>query len=206
MKTHANSFITIVNENDDIELISYIISIFKIFILFFIGVSLLFGAYQSITKGSISGFIDGGMVGFFSSIVVIPILSIIDIVQKIKCIYKFKKKNIGLEQNRNLTISCKFDSAFEIVINVLNRINYIKSTESDRNEGTICAVTKSTWRSFGEIIVINLYNISDNKTGINLASKSKIPITMIDYCKNFENVETFLSLLESEATLCMDYY
>jgi uncharacterized membrane protein len=63
-------------------------------------------------------------------------------------------------------------------------------------KGIIEADVKKSWKSFGEKLKIRLWKGSEGKVYVEMTSKPKIVLTMIDYAKNFENIESILTQLK----------
>ena len=93
-----------------------------------------------------------------------------------------------MEQERRFSIENDYESVFRRLCDILDN-NEMEIRIKDIDKKTIEAITKRSWKSFGERIVFKLFNISKSKVVISLSSKPIIPLMVIDYCKNFENIE-----------------
>ena len=196
MTIHAdNKYIKMLSKNNDSTLFTYFFTIVKLFIFIGLGGGLLFGIFQSIRTNSFNGFIDGIMFGFMLAIVTAPILIFIDIYQKFKCYLKYKAIDFSLNQERKFIVEDDYVSVFRKLNEMLNNHKKIEIHNKDMEKGIIEAVSRRSWKSFGEGIKIKLSKISNGKVLVVLSSKPRISITMIDYSKNFENVEMIMNNL-----------
>jgi len=173
-----------------ISILSYIYSILKLFAFIAFSSGLLFGVFQAISENSISGFKDGIMFGIILTLITAPVLILLDIIQKVKCYVKYKFVSFSVKQERSFSIEGDYENIFSSLYTILNENKIIKVLNSDLGKGSIEAITKRSWKSFGEKIDLKLFKTPNNRVVINLSSKPRIFLTLIDYCKNFENVET----------------
>lgn len=175
-------------------LLAYILTIVKLFVSFLIGGGLLFGIFQSVRIQSFHGFIEGLVFGASLAIFGLPFLILIDIIQKTKCYIRYGNIDFGVAQERRFVIEEDYMSLFNRFVDVLVNIKKIEVYRREIERGIIEANVRRTWRSFGEKIKVELFKSSkDTSTVVVLASKPKISLTMLDYCKNFENVETIMN-------------
>ena len=196
MTVHANDNIKLISRNDETTIFTYFLSMLKSFIYFSLGAGFLFGAFQSIRKNSLNGFVDGFVIGIVSALIVVPIVIALDIFQKVKCYRKYKVIDFGVNQERRFLVEDEYSSAFDKMYSMLNDIKKVEIRHGDIESGIIEAVTKRSWKSFGESIKIELFKTSKSKeTVIVLESKPRISLTMIDYCKNFENIEMIMEYI-----------
>ena len=191
MTMPVNSEIKLLGRNNSGTLFTYIYMIIKLFVLVAFGGGLLFGIFQSVKIHSINGFTDGIMFGAMLAATMVPILIILDIIQKVKCYLKYKVIDFEINQERKFILTSDYAFIFNKICEQLNNQKNIKIHKKEIESGIIEAVTKSSWKSFGEIIKIKLFKSTSGNIVV-LSSKPKISITMIDYCRNLENVENIM--------------
>ncbi len=191
MTMPVNNEIKLLSRNNPGTLFTYVFIIIKLFIFIAFGGGLLFGIFQSIKINSLNGFIDGITFGVTIAVIMVPILIILDIIQKIKCYLKYKNIDFEIKQERRFLIDSDYIFIFNKLCENLNNYKNVEIYKKDTDKGIIEAISKRSWKSFGEIIKIQLFRSSKGNVAV-LSSKPKISITMIDYCKNFENVENIM--------------
>ena len=117
----------------------------------------------------------------FSSLVVLDILATLK--------YGKDPEKLKLHQNRNLVINMTYDEGFACIERVVSRMR-INGKRVDKERGIIRAYTGSTWKSFGERIEVKIDLIDTDTLSLIVKSRPRIWGNMIDYGKNYENVET----------------
>ncbi len=172
------------------KFLTYVVAIVKMFVFFGLGVGLLFGIFQSIRRNSFDGFVDGSVVGIVGALILVPSVILLDILQKVKCYLRYKIVDFRTNYERRILVEDDYLSIFDLLCNVMHDNKKMHICQKDVENGVIEAVTKRSWRSFGENITIKLFKSSNSKrTIVVLTSKPRISLTLIDYCKNLENVE-----------------
>ena len=189
MTIHVDNDIKLLSRNNGSGLFTYLFAIMKLLIFVMLGGSLLFGVFQSIRRNSLHGFVDGVVVGVVGALVAVPVLVFLDIFQKLKCYLRYKSIDFRVDQERRFIIKDDHMSVFNNISNVLNNIKNIEIYKKNMENGIVEAVAKRSWRSFGEEIKIELFKSSGGKVLVVLSSKPRISLMLIDYSKNFENVE-----------------
>ena len=103
------------------------------------------------------------------------------------------------ERNRRIIeLNCSFNEAFNLCISSLSTIRGgVKAIDKDKDRGIIIARTGLTWSSWGEIIKFKIHRVSDNKVQIEVLSK-QATIQILDYGKNFENIEKITTYLKEQ--------
>lgn len=172
------------------KMLNYVFLILKSFFLVGLLASFLFGIFRSVKTGSFYGFIDGIQFGFFLAIVMVPVIVFLDVLQRIKNYRKYKKIDFNINQVRRLLIREEYNSIFNKLCDLLKDCKEFSIYNMNLNKGIIEADVKKSWKSFGEKLQIRFRKGSDGKVLVEIISKPKISLTMIDYAKNFENVES----------------
>lgn len=187
MTINANK-IELQNNNKQ-KMLNYAFSILKSFFLVGLLAAFLFGIFRSIKTGSSHGFIDGVQFGLFLAIVMVPIIVFLDVLQRIKNYRKYKKIDFNVNQTRKFFVKEEYNSIFNYLYNILNSHKEFSIYKKDFENGIIKADANASWKSFGEKIRISIVKGSRGKNFVEISSKPKIALTMLDYAKNFENVE-----------------
>ncbi|MBE27378.1 MAG: hypothetical protein CMN33_06815, partial [Saprospirales bacterium] len=65
------------------------------------------------------------------------------------------------------------------------------------NEGTLKLNSGVTWKSWGETIAIKISSASEGMFKYQIQSKPKLPITIIDFGKNLENILMIKKLVKN---------
>ncbi len=182
-----------IDSSDNNTLKTYIINIIKLYVFVNLCAGLLFGIFQTVRINSFNGFIDGLFFGTILSLTTIPILIFLDVFQKAKCYFKYKIICYQTNQKRKFLLKDNYVTIFNKLNDVLNNHPKIEIYNKDMKNGVIEAVAKRSWKSIGEIIKVEFLNKANGKVVVVLSSKPKISLTMIDYCKNLENVEMIMS-------------
>jgi hypothetical protein len=93
---------------------------------------------------------------------------------------------------RVIVVNEKKTIVFDEAIELLSSYHNFSIEYSDNATGSIICVVKRSWKSLGEIVSLKIEPIYDNETKVEISSLPKMKWTLIDYCKNFENVEKFV--------------
>ena len=192
MGIHGHNNIKLLRMNNDNRLLTYIFTIIKLFLFVGLGAGLLFGIVQSLRTSSISGLIDGITFGAILALITVPIVTILDIFERVRCYLKYKIVDFGVIQERRFLTKTDYDIAFKKIFDILNEIKKMEVTHKDSKQGVIEALVKRSWKSFGEKIRIELSKNAKGEIEASLTSKPRITLTAIDYCKNLENVEMIM--------------
>jgi hypothetical protein len=183
-------------ENNKHKILNYVFTILKSF--FFVGLSsaLIFGIFRSIKAGSFSGLIDGILFGLLLAMVLVPIIVSLDILQRFKNYRKYQRVDFNVNQARRLLIKDEYNLIFNNLCNFLKDRKEFSIYNKDLEKGIIKADVKKSWKSFGEKLQLRLWKGSEGKVYVEITSKPKIVLTMIDYAKNFENIESIFTQLK----------
>jgi hypothetical protein len=133
----------------------------------------------------------GAIFGAFMAIV----LGVTDYCYKRKLLRRYGRVEHGVRQKRELLVNDEYDRIFRRSEKILFALG-VETVSSDMTNGVIRGRGRPTFRSFGEQILVSLERISELHTKVIIESKPKVPWTVGDYGKNFENVEEFCSLLK----------
>ena len=174
----------------------YVLTFLKSFVILWIVSAFLFGIYRSMRLNSPYGLVEGLQYGAILSIVSLPLMFLLDFLQRLKNLLQFKKIDFHVKQERKIIIEDEYYSAFRKFYETLISMEGLSISKKGDEEGIIEAVTKRSWRSFGEIVKVSFAKGTKGKVFITINSRPKGSFTLVDYCKNFENVESIISDIE----------
>lgn len=86
-----------------------------------------------------------------------------------------------------------FDKVFEITLTAVSDLGW-RITYSDDRKGLIIADTPLNMKTWGDKVEIQLVNIGDGQTRIDVTSKSKAQL--IDWGKNKKNINDFYKTMD----------
>ncbi len=98
---------------------------------------------------------------------------------------------------RSLDVALEKEAAFEKVLTGVKSLPRVSVKRRDPEAGTILAVTGTTWRSWGEHIIVELKPVSQGVIRVQVRSVPKLRTTIGDWGKGHENVNTILRSLQS---------
>ncbi|MDD2902959.1 MAG: hypothetical protein PHU44_11065 [Syntrophales bacterium] len=150
---------------------------------FFSGI--IFGLFMGLMFGFGPGIKSGIIFGIGVSTVVILVLIPIDY---------FLTRNLPAEalkvnQNREIHVKGDFEKVFEECLQTLKKLKYIRRIYPLKDEMTISARTKISNASWGEDIKLIFRLNNNNIINIDIYSTPVMKFTLLDYGKNFKNVE-----------------
>ncbi len=147
------------------------------------------------------GFLRGiafGIVGSISwCLFVLPILILLDYISLRKVFNKYGRFDYNIKQFRELRAKQKFDDVFEHALAAVKKLKGIKNI-AIKGQGLIKAKTKMNCKTFGDDIEIKLLHEPTEEILIHIYSKPLVKTTIIDYGKNYENVEIICANLREQ--------
>jgi len=102
-----------------------------------------------------------------------------------------------LEQTREVQFEGKLKDLTNICRQALLQVPAIKNVTEDFEHLMIRAATGTSWRSGGEQIEVEINPIAENQWKLRCTSRPNTSNIVFDYAKNFHNVETWSSKMES---------
>lgn len=102
-----------------------------------------------------------------------------------------------LHHIRKIMLHLSFDKAFDLCIESVNKIKRSKVVKEDRLNGKIDARGGITWKTFGDKIEFNLKKIDEDYTEVEFSSRPLVAYTIVDYGKNFDNVQIIEGILKA---------
>ena len=165
------------------------------FFVIFILSTMIFALFRSLTISDLlGGLYDGAVFGAFLGGILAGIVTLVDIFERFRCFKKYHKISYRSRQQRIFLIKNDCDNIFERLLAACKSCNYHIKTE-DKKYGIIKATTNRSWRSFGEKIEIIIRKSTDGSLTLKVSSEPILFTTVLDYCKNFINIELLLSTL-----------
>ncbi len=90
----------------------------------------------------------------------------------------------------DILVSAKPQAVFNFLCSKPNILNDFKIKDADNQKLKIFVKSKVNWLSFGENIAIEITNSAINEsTHITITSKPIVPITLVDWGRNQQNIE-----------------
>lgn len=161
----------------------------KKIVLLFLVTTVPFTIVMSILNRSIE---TGLISGLFFGITMTVILGLLD--------FALSKKNgneitNSVVQMSEIQLSLSFDDTFELCKKSVSKINGEITIEDKRN-GRIQAKTRVNILTWGDIVKFELIEIDQGITRVKIESRPKVRMTVIDYGKNLENVQSIVRYLK----------
>jgi hypothetical protein len=102
----------------------------------------------------------------------------------------------GSRVRREATIHAQgdYDHVWDQCLEALRRIN-VKIKTFDASKGRIEGTTGLTWKTYGEIVAVQVTRISNDECAVQIRSDSKLSALVLDYGKNSSNIERFFQQL-----------
>lgn len=175
----------------------YILRIFVIFVSLSLALGLLFGLILSVRMNSFLGFRAGIIAAIIVVLFGLGVSMVIEIGEKVKCYIKYRSIDFRVHQERRFLIEGDYSEVFTKLSNILEKLKKTNIIQKDFKNGILKAETKWSWRSYGEVIQIKLFR-GDGTVRVFLASSPKLITNIIDFSKNFENVELIIRGLKKD--------
>jgi hypothetical protein len=99
-------------------------------------------------------------------------------------------------QHRSLLTSRSADEAFRIVQQLLKGQSWIRVKEEDPGKRLLVARTRASLSSFGERLVVEVSRAESGTTAVTMTSEPLVRTTLIDWGKNWRNLEHLQRLLQ----------
>jgi hypothetical protein len=112
---------------------------------------------------------------------------------------KIDSSNTDPIQERTVEVGQPAAATFEASLSALQAIPGLRILTENKATGEIGARTGMGWRSFGELVTIQVRRLADDRSTVRIRSEPRRRTTMIDYGKSVENVEIFLRELRQRS-------
>ena len=143
--------------------------------------ALFYGFWSGLSAGIVSGLLYGFMMTLFAGIYHKKSIK--------RKGFDLSEDMLRVHQNRNLSLSLPYETAFNDCIRALESLERSNVKTADSSTGKIEATVGWSWKSWGEKIAIDISKSKENQTEIAISSRPALRTTIVDYGKNFENVE-----------------
>jgi len=146
-------------------------------LLYGLAMALKIGLWNGILAGVIFGAIGGSLM----ALVLIPL--------DLFFTRKFPPEALNVQQHRELKVQGECKQVFEKCHAVLESLPFIKAVSSTNGSTQLSANTKMSFASFGEDIKLTIKELDKVAVEIHISSRPAFRYTLLDYGKNFRNVE-----------------
>ncbi len=102
--------------------------------------------------------------------------------------------DVSPRQTETVYLDISLDAAFDRCREAFSEIG-AKTKFEDREQGRIEAKTNINWKSFGEVILIQLCEQTTGQVSVQISSSPKLKMTLVDYGKGYENVKHITGFL-----------
>lgn len=171
----------------------------NLYIKLFLFFGFAFGLYQGIKVG-ISDGVNAGLVSGISKGLFFGLLMSFFVgkwhKRKTRKAREETGEDIGPVQTKSSLLDDSIDNAFRKSVQSLTIMN-ARITVSDLQQGTIDATTRMSWKSFGENLKVRLKTNEEGGVDVAITSKPRFPVTLVDYGKGRQNVDSFVKELMS---------
>ena len=167
--------------------------------------SILYAAYMGTWVGLITGSLWlGTTIGSAAGLVVGTLITFV-----IGALHQIASKRLKPDYIENLlavhqvqvvTLQEPFEDAFETCLSSLLALKQCRIIQEDRQLGVTRALTGTTWKSFGEKILVTVSPVAPNSCRVTVSSKPAIGSTIVDYGKNVENIRSIVDALSCTVT------
>jgi hypothetical protein len=100
-------------------------------------------------------------------------------------------------QERTVEVRQSLSAAFDASLAALKTIPGIRILHENAAIGDIGARSGMGWRSFGELVTIQVRRLADGRSSVRIRSEPRMKTTTVVYGKSVENVERFVRQLRS---------
>lgn len=169
----------------------------RIFIFASIPFGIYMGSIGAIASGPWYGLLIGVGSGLFYGLFMALILGAMNqfLTKQLKTDYN--ENLLGVHQVQLVTLKHSFEDAITACQSSLLELKYCTITHTDMELGVIHAQTKTTWKSFGEKIMLTVSTAEPDLCKITISSRPALKTTLVDYGKNVENVRSIINSLRS---------
>mgnify|MGYP007088122720 CR=1 FL=1 len=155
----------------------------------FIVIGALFGLLSSLPLIIKYGLWQGLMGTLIGTVLWTAIMAIIFIPIDYILTRKLPAEALGVQQERSVQVKEGVTQVFEKSIAILKEFKSIKQIDFAKESQNITARTKASIASFGENITLQFKPLNADTTEIHISSCPLVRHTVLDFGKNFRNVE-----------------
>lgn len=154
-----------------------------------IGMGIYFSFENGFLAGSVAGLLGGVLFGFVMA-------SSLSFFHWLNTKHMKGVSDTGPRQDSTVVIHKGMDEAFSGCLSALDELG-AKINIKDKKTGTIKATTGISWKSFGEVISIEVTEQKKKQSNVVIRSMPKLKTTIIDYGKAIDNIKKLENLLRS---------
>lgn len=165
------------------------------YIKLFFGTGIPFGLITALIDGPLTGLIFGLIFGGLMAL----ILGTTNLLSERKINAQEGQSSTGVHHTRTMTLNLPYEEAFRLCLQSVGHLHEAKIVNEDRHTGKIKAASGMTWKTWGDTITFQLQTVNKETTTVEFSSKPKVPGTLVDYGKNFQNVQTIEEVLAEYA-------
>jgi hypothetical protein len=104
------------------------------------------------------------------------------------------EKGSRVRREGKIHIQGDYDRIWDQCLEALRRIN-VNIKTIDASKGLVEGTTDLTWKTYGEIVAVQVTGISNDECAVQIRSDSKLSTLALDYGKNASNIEKFFHQL-----------
>lgn len=149
------------------------------------------GLFAGVQIGLIAGLLGGLIYGIGMSL----ILGGINQFSINRLNANYDERLLGVHQVQTLTLAQPFEEALKSCEAAVSQLPKCGVLSTDVEMGVIRAEVGTTWKSFGESVMLTASPLSDTECKVTISSKPKVSTTVVDYGKNAENMRVLLAAL-----------
>lgn len=112
--------------------------------------------------------------------------------------YGISEEAMGVHHVRNVELRLPYDKAYDLCIESISLIKKCRIKNEDRSQGKIEAKAGMTWKTWGDVISFDVRKIDIDKIQVEASSRPAVRMTLVDYGKNLDNVETLIEYLKTQ--------
>ncbi|MGZ3721400.1 MAG: hypothetical protein ACXVA9_00635 [Bdellovibrionales bacterium] len=167
----------------------------KLFLKLFVFTAIPFGTFMGLMAGVQEGLEAGVRMGIFQGIFFGSFMALVlGSIHRREC-NRIAGEELAPHQSLKIellagSLNAVFERATQAVKDFGGKIK-----ESDPKSGSISARVPASWKSFGEILTIQVTNAGDSKYEVQISSRPRFRATIIDYGKSRENIENVANRL-----------
>lgn len=163
----------------------------RVFTILCVLSAILFGLLMSLKVGLLSGMIIGIVGGILWTIIMAIIFIPIDYLLT----RDLSTEALNVRQDREIQVKGDFDYVFQKCVDILKGFKTIKIVTPLKEKNAISARTKMSLASFGEDIKLQFDVLAQDVKKIHLSSSPTYRFTLLDYGKNFKNVDMICKMI-----------
>ncbi len=102
---------------------------------------------------------------------------------------------LSVHHVREVELRLSYDEAFDLCVSSLAAVRKCRILREDRSLGKIDARAGMTWKTWGDVVSLEVRRTSGDLTRVEISSRPALRTTLVDCGKNLENVESITGFL-----------